>query len=52
MKFGYSVKHNDRWYAPGEEIPLEQPTSEKKVEKVEKVEKPQTRKTNKKTKGE
>lgn len=48
MKFGYSVKHNDRWYAPGEEIPLEQPTSEKKVEK----EKPQTRKSNKKTKGE
>jgi len=47
MKFGYSVKHNDRWYAPGEEIPLEQPASEKKVEK-----KPQTRKSNKKTKGE
>lgn len=49
MKFGYSVKHNDRWYAPGEEVPLEQPTSEKKVEKAEK---PQTRKSNKKTKGE
>lgn len=49
MKFGYSVKHNDRWYAPGEEIPLEKPTSEKKTEKTEK---PQAKKSNKKPKGE
>lgn len=46
MKFGYSVKHDDRWYAPGEEIPLEKPTSEKKTEK------PQAKKSNKKPKGE
>jgi hypothetical protein len=47
MKFGYRVKHNDRWYAPGEEIPLEKPSETKKVEKTEKP-----KKTNKKTKGE
>lgn len=34
MKFNHWVKHNDIYYMPGEEVPIEEPKpAEKKVEK-------------------